>query len=169
MSGRLSGDEANAFLRRVQQGELPCLEEFSQPHIPGVAGYQDLLMSANRHGDTALLVAARHGHTAILRQLVETFGVPVQHTNVDGKTALHEAAQNSQVAAVNYLIKAGAKVDSLKIADWLVITNWSTVDVRTPVGNSGPPTLFDRADMRLLCMLAVGPCYRGLCPRLGLL
>lgn len=120
MSARISGDLANAFLRQVQQGELPDLEGFSQLHGSGAGHYRDLLVCSNRHGDTPLLVAARHGHVDVLKKLIETFRIPVEHTNKDGKTALHEAAQNGQVAAINYLIKTGARVDCLKRADWLV-------------------------------------------------
>ena len=54
----------------------------------------------------------------LLRSLHETHGVPLEHMNSDGKTALHEAAQNSQTECIEYLLEQGAKVDALKRADW---------------------------------------------------
>ena len=38
--------------------------------------------------------------------------------NVDGKTPLHEASQFSQLGAAAFLLKCGAKIDTIKKADW---------------------------------------------------
>ncbi len=126
---KLSPELVNSFLREVQQGTLPELSRFLKSHCPpaslAVDGYvghgievADLLMCTNRHGDTPLLVAARHGHVSLLQTLLEDQGVPLEHTNTDGKTALHEAAQSGQTGCVQFLLGLGAHVDSLKRADW---------------------------------------------------
>ena len=80
----------------------------------------DVVMATNRHGDTAFLTAARHGHVTILKQLHVEYGVELNHSNQDGKTALHESAQNGHIECVNYLIKCGSSVDCLKRSDWSV-------------------------------------------------
>ena len=117
---RVSRELAAHVLREAQQGSLPDLAALSQLH--GFQGpRQDLLMCTNKHGDTPFLMAARHGHLDLLERLSREPGVPMEHTNSDGKTALHEAAQNGHVHCVRYLIQAGAHVDCLKRADWLVL------------------------------------------------
>ena len=80
-------------------------------------------MCANKHGDTPFLIAARHGHWELLRKLFAEHGVSLEHTNTDGKGALHEAAQNGHTSCANFLIQAGACVDCLKRADWSVFTS----------------------------------------------
>ena len=107
------------ILREAQQGTLPDLAVLSQLHnFQGAP--QDLLMCTNKHGDTPFLMAARHGHVDLLERLSKEPGIHLEHTNSDGKTALHEAAQNGHMHCVSYLIRAGAHVDCLKRADWLV-------------------------------------------------
>ena len=101
--------------RDVQHGVLP-LQIFKEHSCSAY----DLLMAVNKNGDTSFHVAARHGRLALLKQLHEQYRVPLDHVNADGKTALHEAAQNSCNECVEYLIRAGCQVDSLKRADWSV-------------------------------------------------
>lgn len=114
----------NAFLREIQQGHLPDV-----PHLLGLhpcspnqppLTLDALLNSSNKHGDTPFLVAARAGHTSLLEEMHRQHGVPLEHGNFDGKTALHEAAQNGQDQSIQYLVRRGAKVDPLKKADWWV-------------------------------------------------
>ena len=110
------------FLREIQQGTLPDATKLSQfYHFQGSTG--DLIMCANKHGDTPFLIAARHGHWELLRKLFAEYGVSLEHTNTDGKSALHEAAQNGHTSCANFLIQAGACVDCLKRADWSVFTS----------------------------------------------
>ena len=109
----------NFFLREVQQGTLSDATKLSQ-HFNFQGSIRDLIMCTNKHGDTPFLMAARHGHCRLLQTLFEEYGVPLEHTNTDGKTALHEAAQNGHTSCANYLIQAGACVDCLKRADWSV-------------------------------------------------
>ncbi|CAI8031719.1 Ankyrin repeat domain-containing protein 16, partial [Geodia barretti] len=58
------------------------------------------------------------GQLEVLRTLLAEHGVPLEHTNTDGKTALHEAAQEGHVDCVRLLLGSGAQVDNLKKADW---------------------------------------------------
>lgn len=112
-----------AFLREVQNGVLPDPRELCERlKIPPNSGRTleicSLVMCTNKNGDTPLLTAARYGQLRVLETLHEEYGVPLEHTNVDGKTALHEAAQGGHLECVNFLIRVGANVDSLKKADW---------------------------------------------------
>lgn len=75
-------------------------------------------MCTNKNGDTPLLTAARYGQLRILETLHVDYNVTLEHTNADGKTALHEAAQTGHLECVSFLIRSGAHVDSLKKADW---------------------------------------------------
>ena len=113
-----------AFLREIQRGVFPDPRELcarlrlGPPTMETVVATNGLAMCANKHGDTALLTAARCGQLQLLRTLLAEHGVPLEHTNVDGKTALHEAAQGGHVECVRFLVGSGAQVDSLKKADW---------------------------------------------------
>ena len=111
-----------AFLREVQNGVLPNQQELYErlhiqySHVEETA--ENLVMCTNSNGDTPFLTAARSGHLHLLETLYAKHGVPLEHTNADGKTALHEAAQGGQFECVRYLLQSGAHVDSLKKADW---------------------------------------------------
>ncbi|CAJ1055643.1 ankyrin repeat domain-containing protein 16 isoform X1 [Xyrichtys novacula] len=71
-----------------------------------------------RSGDTLLHYAARHGHMDIVEFFIERVGMDVEVYNNDYKRPLHEAASMSRHECVSYLLRRGAKVDSLKKADW---------------------------------------------------
>ena len=124
-----SPELVQAFLREVQHGVLPDPRDLCdrlQIRLGPGAGtggdmameLSSLVMCSNKHGDTPFLTAARHGQLRVLERLRGEFGVPLEHTNSDGKTALHEAAQAGRLECVRYLIGVGAHVDSLKKADW---------------------------------------------------
>lgn len=74
----------------------------------------------DKSGDTLAHVACRHGSVNILRFLVEEIGSTsfLEAPNLDGKRPLHEAAQNSQLESVRFLVENGCQVDPLKRADW---------------------------------------------------
>ena len=116
----------NSFLRQVQKGHLPNRQELeilyrtSPSRDLPCPSLESVINAVNKKGDSAFLVAARHGHVELLRRLHRDHGVPLEHSNADGKTALHEAAQNGQTSSVEYLIGEGAEVDALKRADWCV-------------------------------------------------
>lgn len=120
----LSSTLVNAFLREIQQGHLPDVVHLQRLHPscadPSPLSLEPFLTCSNKHGDTALLVAAREGHVALLDVLHRQHGVPLGHRNSDGKTALHEAAQSGQERCIEYLVREGAMVDALKRADWWV-------------------------------------------------
>ena len=90
-----------------------------------------------KSGDGLLHVLARYGHIDCLSLLLMEWDgrdhVNIEQRNLDGKTALHEAAQSSQGETVKLLLSAGAKVDQLKRADWtplmLAVTKVGNVDV----------------------------------------
>lgn len=115
----LSTEIINNFLKEIQHGHLldmnTLLQKYNLKLLPNI---EDLLLCSNRHGDTALLLAARHGHTDIVRAIHQDYGVPLDHSNIDGKRALHEAAQNGRIECVQYLVQAGSAIDCLKKADW---------------------------------------------------
>ena len=127
MATPISRELVQAFLKAVQHGSLPdpnrLCERLHTPYDSGARLLRtaDLAMCVGAHGDTPFLTAARHGHVQLLRRLRVEFDVPLEHSNADGKTALHEAAQASREECVAYLTQAGSKVDSLKRADWLEI------------------------------------------------
>ena len=114
------------LLREIQRGRVPDLGELlslcgaSSAVTSPPLRLESYLNAANKHGDTAFLVAARYGHVPVLKTLHRGYEVPLEHSNADGKTAMHEAAQHKQAECVEYLLGEGAQVDSLKRADWCV-------------------------------------------------
>lgn len=110
----------NAFLREIQQGRLPDVTQIQRHSNPAPLPLDAFLTCSNRHGDTPFLVAAREGHVTLLEVLHRQYGMPLEHQNVDGKTAMHEAAQSGQGRCIAFLVSQGAKVDALKRADWWV-------------------------------------------------
>ncbi|MGO4202811.1 ankyrin repeat domain-containing protein [Rhodococcus sp. TAF43] len=68
--------------------------------------------STNRFGGTALIPASEYGHVETVRTLIRA-GVPVNHVNDPGWTALHEAIVYGDGSAryldvVSQLLDAGA-------------------------------------------------------------
>lgn len=117
----LPTEAVNALLREIQQGIFPDVEKFRQTYrLPPSTTTESLVTCTNRHGDTPFLVAARHGQVELLRRLHHDYSIPIHHSNTDGKSALHEAAQHGQIDSAHFLIAAGAHVDALKKADWSV-------------------------------------------------
>ena len=111
----------NAFLREIQRGSLPDVQALQRLHgFPETWPLDAFLACSNKHGDTALLVAAREGHVTLLQTLHEQYGLSLEQRNADGKTALHEAAQSGQLVSIHYLLGQGAQPDPLKRADWWV-------------------------------------------------
>lgn len=105
------------LVKHTQDGDLCSLEE----HISsgGPAAAQSVRgKHFGRSGDTLLHYAARHGHLNIVEYLTQRVGVDVDVCNNDYKRPLHEAASMGHQACVSFLLREGAKVDSLKRADW---------------------------------------------------
>lgn len=104
------------LIKLVQEGQLCLLEEKLEAN-------EDIRQSVisghfGRSGDTLLHYAARHGHLDILTYLVEVINMDIELFNNDYKRPLHEASSMSHTSCVSYLLGRGAKVDSLKKADW---------------------------------------------------
>ena len=70
-----------------------------------------------KSGDSPLILAARYKQYDILKLLVEC-GADVEHKNLDGKRALHEASCSGSLDCCRYLLEKGATVDVLKRGDW---------------------------------------------------
>ncbi|TMS02518.1 Ankyrin repeat domain-containing protein 16 [Larimichthys crocea] len=106
-----------ALVKLAQEGQLSSLEE--QITSGGSAAAQTVSSKHfGRSGDTLLHYAARHGHLDVVEYLIKRLGMDVEVYNNDYKRPLHEAASMSHQACVSYLLREGAKVDSLKKADW---------------------------------------------------
>uniref|UniRef100_UPI0037E98E8D ankyrin repeat domain-containing protein 16 n=1 Tax=Semicossyphus pulcher TaxID=241346 RepID=UPI0037E98E8D len=105
------------LVKLTQDGHLSSLKE----HIT-LGGPAAVQIACSKHfgrsGDTLLHYAARHGHLDIVEYLIKQVGMDVEAYNSDYKRPLHEAASMSHQACVSYLLREGAKVDSLKKADW---------------------------------------------------
>ncbi|XP_066561213.1 ankyrin repeat domain-containing protein 16 isoform X2 [Amia ocellicauda] len=103
-------------VKLIQEGDLSLIKN----ELAGKDTLQCLIKRKHfgKSGDTMLHYAARHGHLDIVRFLIEEIGLDIELYNSDYKTALHEAASMSQRECVRYLVAKGAKIDSLKKADW---------------------------------------------------
>ncbi|XP_034089410.1 ankyrin repeat domain-containing protein 16 [Gymnodraco acuticeps] len=105
------------LVKLTQEGQLNSLEK--QVTLGGSVALQTV---SNKHfgrsGDTLLHYAARKGHLDIVEYLIKRVGVDVDVYNNDYKRPLHEAASMGHQECVSYLLHEGAKVDSLKKADW---------------------------------------------------
>ncbi|XP_039906283.1 ankyrin repeat domain-containing protein 16 isoform X3 [Simochromis diagramma] len=105
------------LVKLTQDGQLAALEK----HITlgdSTAAQTVSGKHFGKSGDTLLHYAARHGHLDIVKYLIKRVGVDVEVYNNDYKRPLHEAASMSHKDCVSYLLQEGAKVDSLKKADW---------------------------------------------------
>lgn len=105
------------LVKLTQEGHLDSLEKHVTSGGPEAA---QTVCSGHfgRSGDTLLHYATRHGHLDIVEFLIKRVGVDVEVYNNDYKRPLHEAASMSRKECVSYLLREGAKVDSLKKADW---------------------------------------------------
>ena len=84
-------------------------------------------------GNTTLHIAAQNDDTVQIQQLLTKCpDLNLEVANLDGKTALHEAAQHGQLKAIKLLLDAGCRVDSLKRSDWsplMLATSKDNLDV----------------------------------------
>lgn len=105
------------LVKLTQDGQLGSLEEqMSSGGLEAVHAVSS--KHFGRSGDTLLHYAARHGHLGIVDYLTKSVGMDVEVYNNDYKRPLHEAASMGHLACVSFLLQKGAKVDSLKKADW---------------------------------------------------
>ena len=108
-----SKSDTALLLKGIQHGVLKlAVNEEGSSRVTGC------VYCYGSHKDTPLIVAVRHGYIEIVRTLCEEYGAPLEVANSDGKRPLHEVAQNKHVECAEYLLKQGAQVDSLKMADW---------------------------------------------------
>ncbi|KDO30701.1 hypothetical protein SPRG_04603 [Saprolegnia parasitica CBS 223.65] len=66
---------------------------------------------------TLLSLAARHDKLSVVRRLIEYDGVDLNAANIDGRTALHEAAAKNRIAILALLLHAGANTRSKTKSD----------------------------------------------------
>ena len=78
-----------------------------------------------KSGDSPLLLAARYGHKDLLEFLLRN-GVDMEHKNLDGKRALHEACFSGCLKCVEILLEQNVVVDPLKHGDWTPLMIAST-------------------------------------------
>ncbi len=97
--------QLSSLEKRITSGGSAAVQAVSRKHF-------------GRSGDTLLHYAARHGHLDVVEYLIQRIGMDVEVYNNDYKRPLHEAASMSHEACVRVLLREGAKVDSLKKADW---------------------------------------------------
>jgi len=76
-------------------------------------------------GDSPLLLAARYKHHQSLKLLIDR-QADIEHRNIDGKRALHEAALSGCLYCTQHLIEQNANTDALKRADWTPLMCAST-------------------------------------------
>ncbi|XP_041936797.1 ankyrin repeat domain-containing protein 16 isoform X1 [Alosa sapidissima] len=107
---------SNNLIKFVQYGQLCLLKEELEANID--IRHSVISGHFGRSGDTLLHYAARHGHLDILTYLVEIIDMDIELHNNDYKRPIHEASSMSHARCVSYLLERGAKVDSLKKADW---------------------------------------------------
>ncbi|XP_030006470.1 ankyrin repeat domain-containing protein 16 [Sphaeramia orbicularis] len=105
------------LVKLTQEGQLSSMEKLIT--LDDSSAAQTIISKHfGRSGDTLLHYAARHGHLDIVEYLINQVGMDVEVYNNDYKRPLHEAASMGHQACVSYLLRQGAKVDSLKKADW---------------------------------------------------
>ncbi|KAI5457076.1 ankyrin repeat-containing domain protein [Mariannaea sp. PMI_226] len=97
-------------------------QKITQLHIAAKAGLisyiREILPTAevdalDRHGHTALWLAASEGHAAILRELIAAGANPDHEDGLHGLKPLHEAASKNHHEAIRVLLEAG--VDPLTV------------------------------------------------------
>lgn len=105
------------LLKLTQEGQLSSLDKLISC---GGSSAVETVRSKHfgRSGDTLLHYAARLGHLDIVEYLVKRVDMELEVYNNDYKRPLHEAASMSHQTCVTFLLREGAKVDSLKKADW---------------------------------------------------
>ncbi|XP_058480735.1 ankyrin repeat domain-containing protein 16 [Solea solea] len=114
----MDANTKRVLVKLVQDGHLSSLEELMT--VGGGSTTPQTVKSQHfgRSGDTLLHYAARNGHLDMVEYLVQRVGTDVEVCNNDYKRPLHEAASMGHLACVSYLLQEGAKVDTLKKADW---------------------------------------------------
>ncbi|GIY53309.1 ankyrin repeat domain-containing protein 16 [Caerostris darwini] len=80
--------------------------------------FNRLIIEKNFNGDTFVHLAALYGCVGVLKYYYDFKKDIFECRNRDGKTALHIAAQSSQLECVQYLLSCNVCVNALKRSDW---------------------------------------------------
>lgn len=111
---KMDENALKSLVKLTQEGQLQSLER----SLNDCGAVQDVISKHfGRSGDTLLHYAARHGHLDVVK-LLRRLEMDLEVYNKDYKRPLHEAASMGHLDCVKYLLEEGAKVDSLKKADW---------------------------------------------------
>ncbi|XP_014897665.1 ankyrin repeat and death domain-containing protein 1A isoform X4 [Poecilia latipinna] len=96
------------FALAAEHGSIEMLKMLMEP-------YNMATMKPNKRGDTPLHLAARNGHLDAVQLLLQSFDTR-DEVNMDGETALYQAADNSQEECVLALLDAGCDPNILTVA-----------------------------------------------------
>lgn len=128
----------NYKIEKDTYSQTPCLKfavegnlDEMRKLVNSASEKKDILNFVHKNsGDTPLILAARFGHEHVVSFLLEN-GSNIELRNIDGKTALHDAAQHGNLQCLEVLLESGAMVDALKRADWYLvfIVLWLIADV----------------------------------------
>ena len=114
MPSVVEASELNDFILAARYGELENIREylterFPDAHAKSCSDLQDLLVSANDQGQTALHMAAANGHKDCLQFFLPYLSTAqVNLKNKEGSTPLHWAALNGRLECVKLLLNSGA-------------------------------------------------------------
>ncbi|EQC24963.1 TKL protein kinase [Saprolegnia diclina VS20] len=110
------GDVVALLLPRVQESKQSLTDSMAVAAANGHDAVLECFLATHalstQEDAEALLAAAAAGHETIVRRLI-AFGVPIDSTDVKGKTALLLAAEYGHLAVLSFLLDAGASVNQL--------------------------------------------------------
>lgn len=78
-----------------------------------VAAVAEMMGALTNKGLSSLYIAASKGCVEVLRVMIEHGGAHINIRNADGRTALHGAAREGKVEAIDMLVQAGADVEAV--------------------------------------------------------
>lgn len=103
MSGTSSSGRASCTpaIKLAQDGKNDLLRQYLLDH-------PDEVNSIDFSGDNLVSVACWHGHYDTVTMLLEEFDLDVNHTNLQGSTALHRCCSQNSSAIALLLMHKGA-------------------------------------------------------------
>jgi ankyrin repeat protein len=114
MPSVVEASELNDFILAARYGEAEDIREYLNEKFPDAnvkpsSDLQDLLISVNEQGQTALHMVAANGHKDCLEIFLPYLSTAqVNIKNQEGSTPLHWAALNGRLECVKLLLNSGA-------------------------------------------------------------